>query len=80
MSRKLELSRQLSPRMLWGPVADPGPPFLIRWWEEFTKEQRRVIVGKEIEQRIAEVKFGIESLKAELSRLETMRSMIKGKG
>jgi len=75
MSKKMEVSRHL----LWGPVADPSSEPWIRWWEEFTKEQRRVIIEKEIDQRIKEIRFRTEALKAELDRLETMKSMIKGK-
>jgi len=62
---------------LWGPVADPSPEF-IPWWEQFSKEQQRAILVKEIDMKIRNVEFNIESLKLELERLGNIKSMIKG--
>lgn len=63
-------------KKLLGPVADPSPEFRP-FWEEFTKEQQIAILVKEIDNKIRVVKFNIESMKLELDRLETIKSMIK---
>lgn len=70
---------RLNPEKLLGPVADPGPEIWGPWIKELTAEQRRVLIEKEVEQRISIVKFQMQSLRAELDKLETVRSMIKGK-
>jgi len=64
----------------WGRALalDPSPdPWY--WWEEFTKEQRRVIIEKEIDMKIKVVQFRMDTMKLELERLQTMKSMMKGK-
>jgi hypothetical protein len=65
--------------MLLGPVADPAPEIWGPWIKELTADQRRVVMEKEIDQRISLVKFQMQSLKAELEKLETVKSMMKVK-
>ena len=60
-----------------GPVADPSPEFRP-FWEEFTRDQQRVILVKDIDIKIRDVEYNIESLKIELDRLQNIKSMIKG--
>lgn len=64
---------------LWGPVADPAPWF-HRWRELFTQEQQVAVLVKEIDMKIRNTQFAIESLNFELENLESMKSMIKIKG
>jgi len=71
---------RINPEKLLGPVADPGPEIWGPWIKELTAEQRRVLIEKEIDQRISMVKFHMQSLKAELDKLETVKSMMKVKG
>ena len=60
-----------------GPVIDPSPE-LRPFWEEFTKDQQRVIQLKDIDMKIRDVEYSIESLNIELDRLGNIKSMIKG--
>ena len=60
-----------------GPQADPSPEFKP-FWEEFTRDQQKVILVKDIDIKIRDVEYNIESLKIELDRLENIKSMIKG--
>jgi len=63
----------------FGFIADPAPPQWGFLWEELTKEQRRVIIQKQIDQQIKATEFAIESLKADLVSLQSVKSMMKEK-
>ena len=61
-----------------GPVADPAPYLLRRWLENLAADQIKVVLEKEIDQKINAVKFQIQNLKMEVEKLETMKSLIIG--
>jgi hypothetical protein len=61
-----------------GPVADPAPFLLRRWLENLAADQIKVVLEKEINQKINAVKFQIQNLKMEVEKLETMKSLIVG--
>jgi hypothetical protein len=75
-----ELSPNLRIRDYIGPVADPAPYLLRRWLEHLAADQIRVVLEKEIDQKINAVKFNIQNLNMELEKLETMKTMLKTKG
>jgi len=64
----------------FGWIADPAPPEWGTWWEQLTKEQQQVIMSTQIDQQIRETQFEMDSLKAQLETLQTMKSMMKTKG
>lgn len=61
-----------------GPIADPAPFLLRRWLENLAADQIKVVLEKEINQKINAVKFQIQNLKMEVEKLETMKSLIMG--
>ncbi|MEJ2272557.1 MAG: hypothetical protein P8X91_08805 [Candidatus Bathyarchaeota archaeon] len=63
-----------------GPVADPAPELLKWWLENLAADQIKVVLAKDIEQKINVLKFQIQNLNSEIEKLEIMRSMIKEKG
>ena len=60
-------------------VPDPAPPQWGMIWEELTKDQRNIIIAKQIDQQIKATEFQIESLKADLANLQSIKAMIKEK-
>ena len=63
-----------------GPVADPAPYLLRRWLETLAADQIKVVLEKEIDQKINSLKFQIQNLNMEVEKYEIMRSMLKVKG
>lgn len=60
-------------------IRDPVPDF--GWWlQDLEKDQRQVIMGKQIDQRISTIQFAITYLKAEIDILTTMKPSMKNKG
>ena len=58
-------------------IIDPAPPYLLKWIEELTVEQRQVLVSKALDQHINFITAQVNMLNMELDKLKTMKSMIK---
>jgi len=62
----------------FGLIADPAPEWGT-WWEQLTKEQQQVVISRQIDQQIRETQFSMDSLKAQLETLQTVKTMMKTK-
>jgi len=69
----------LNIRDFLGPVADPAPFLLRRWLENLAADQIKVVLEKEIDQKINAVRYQMQNMKLELEKLETMKSLIMAK-